>query len=182
MDTTYRVFPSGQASVSDVAGDITNVVDNRMALNAPTIIKNSGILNENNLIPVVANAPLSIGRNHVWVKGNICYVNLVIVIPAQVSIPGDPNHPTAFGVKLCSGMPLMPGNTALENDGGLIAVLKYGRAKFNDTLTIGVCQVAGGDLLLGTGGGNLIGSPNAGYTDFLTVSGHYLTNITDSTP
>lgn len=157
-----------------------------------SIVKTAGILDDVNLLTLTAVAPfLVMPISRAWIKGNICYVSIVVALPAQVVAPVT----GGLHVDICSGLPANPAGGAAEDTGIITAIFRYYRVSFPNTAALAgegtpatavkasVAAVsAGGVLQLSNSGYPMNGNATTGYAEYITISGHYPITLTDSTP
>jgi hypothetical protein len=143
-------------------------------------VKTSGVLDEIDFKPIVAVAPFALMPvSRVWTKGNICYVSICLLINPQTTFAND----TGIGSTCVSGLPANPASAGGEGNGVLIAVSRWKRATVNGNPFIAtVCDVSAAGKIILAHDYPLVGNPSTGYTDFLTISGHYTISLVDAVP
>jgi hypothetical protein len=170
------------------ADKIARISDLTSAIPAQSVaaVRSSGVLDEIDIQTIVAIAPFVLMPvSRVWLKGNICYVSISVKILAQTSA----SIVAGIYIPICSGLPLNPANSTgveAEGNGTLLVTSRYSRATqttdagANIPFKSGVASIdAAGKLCLG-GGFPLVGNPTAGYTDYLSITGHYPITLVDS--
>jgi hypothetical protein len=171
------------------AGDkIARISDITSAIPTASVaaVRSSGVLDELDFKTIAAASPFILQpTSKVFTKGNICYVAIVMQLPAQVTAPVSVD---GVNIIVATGLPLNPFGTNGEGGGILTVNTRHKRAtQTNDAgsnrpyeSSVG-CISASGQLLI-AGAYNLVGHPTLGYNEYITISGHYAITSVDAVP
>jgi hypothetical protein len=171
----------GSLSSGDKLMRVSDFTTNTPAA-AVAAVRNSGLLNEHDFVPIVAIAPFLYESGKVYIKQGLVFVSLCFSLPALAAPPFLSN-----GVNIAMGLPLNPMDTGGQNNGALIAMPRFGRATYagqpyrGSSVSIEAPSGAqqGGVMRLG-GEAAILGNSQAGYTEFITISGCYPLDLIDS--